>query len=280
MPRQHNSSVFSVHSVATGRVIAGHTSRVWRKVPEVTLLFWAIKLLSTAMGESISDYSVTFNPYVAVVLGFIAFLIAMFLQFRTRRYVPWVYWLAVSMVAVFGTMAADVEHIVLGVPYALSALGFAVVLAVVFFVWNKSERDLSIHSITTPRREVFYWLTVLATFAMGTALGDLAAVSLGLGYFAAGILFAVVFLIPALGYWKFRWNGIFAFWFAYIMTRPLGASFADWTGKSTAVGGLGWGDGVVGGVPLFLIIIAVWYLSIKHRQVGRVSARARESINY
>lgn len=236
-----------------------------RKVPQVGLLFWIIKLCTTAMGESTSDFLVFhFNPYAAVIAGFIVFLIIMWLQFRTTKYIPWVYWLNVLMVAIFGTMAADVTHVVLGVPYIVSTITFGIVLAVVFYLWQRSEGTLSIHSITTPKREVFYWATVLATFALGTAAGDLFAFTFNLGFLSAGIIFAIVFAVPALGFAVFKWNPIFSFWFAYILTRPLGASFADWTGKEHAVGGLGWGDGPVAAVLFILIALLVGYLQVTH----------------
>lgn len=173
------------------------------------------------------------------------------------------------MVAIFGTMAADVIHVVLGVPYLVTTVTFAVVLAVIFFLWQETEGTLSIHSITTSRREVFYWATVLATFALGTAAGDLAAYTFNLGFFSAGILFAIVFVIPGIGHRWFKWNSVFSFWFAYILTRPLGASFADWTGKTQHVGGLGWGDGPVAGVLALLLIILVGYLQMTHQDVDR-----------
>lgn len=237
--------------------------KIAKKVPEITIYFWIIKLLTTAMGESTSDYLVNrYNPYVVVILGFGCFLLIMALQLYLRRYIAWAYWLAVVMVAIFGTMAADVTHVALGVPYVVSTVVFAAVLAIIFFLWQKTEGTLSIHSITTPRRELFYWATVLATFALGTAAGDLTAYTANLGFFAAGVLFAIIFVIPALGFRLFRWNAVFAFWFAYILTRPLGASFADWTGKAHSFGGLGWGDGPVGGVLALLIVIFVSYLSV------------------
>jgi uncharacterized membrane-anchored protein len=246
-----------------------HT-RLSRKVPQVVALFWIIKLLTTAMGESTSDYLVNrFNPYVVVILGFVAFVGALLLQFRARRYIPWVYWLAVLMVAVFGTMAADVTHIVLGVPYIVSTLVFALALAIIFYMWNKVEGTLSIHSITTRRREIFYWATVLATFALGTAAGDLAAYSAQLGFLTAGIVFAVVFMIPAFGHWLFKWNSVFSFWFAYVLTRPLGASFADWTGKAKSTGALGWGDGPVIAVIGLVIVLLVGYLTVTHTDIDR-----------
>ena len=233
------------------------------KVPaRIAALFWAIKLLTTALGESTSDYLVhNVNPYLAVVGGFVAFVVAMAIQFRTDRYVPWAYWLAVTMVAVFGTMAADVLHVEFGVPYVASSILFAVALVVVFWSWRRTERTLSIHSITTTRRELFYWAAVLATFAMGTALGDLAAYTLKLGFLSAGIVFAALFVLPGIAYFTFRLHPMVAFWAAYVMTRPLGASFADWTGKSRHAGGLGIGDGTIAAVLALLIVAGVAYLT-------------------
>jgi uncharacterized membrane-anchored protein len=232
------------------------------KVPQVTLYFWIIKILTTATGEALSDYLVhRLNPYLAVGIGFVAFVIAMAMQLRTRRYIPWIYWLAVLMVAIFGTMAADVLHIQFKVPYAASTIFFALSLGIVFMLWQRSEHTLSIHSIVTRRRELFYWAAVLATFAMGTAVGDLAAYTAKLGFLSAGIIFGVVFLIPAAAYRFFGANPILTFWFAYVMTRPLGASFADWTGKARAAGGLNWGDAPVALVLLVAIAGFVAYVS-------------------
>ncbi len=232
------------------------------KVPEVTAYFWIAKGLTTGMGESASDFLVhKLVPEIAVLLGAIALVIALVLQFGANRYVAWRYWLAVAMVGVFGTMAADVLHVGLGVPYIASTIFYAVVLAVVFFVWQRSEHTLSIHSITTPRRELFYWAAVLATFALGTAAGDLTAVTLGIGYFASGLLFAAVIAIPAFGYWRGAMNSILAFWFAYVVTRPLGASFADWFAVSHHRGGLALGAGWVSLVLAAMIAGIVAYLS-------------------
>jgi uncharacterized membrane-anchored protein len=248
---------------------AHRAQRVMRKVPEVTAYFWITKVLTTAMGESTSDYLVhRFDPFIAVALGAFGLVVALSLQFNARRYVAAIYWLAVAMVAIFGTMAADVVHLKFGVPYVASTVAFAVVLAVVFLCWNRSEKTLSIHSITTPRRELFYWATVMATFALGTAAGDMTAMTMHLGYLSSGLLFAVLIAVPALAYWRFGLNEVFAFWFAYIVTRPLGASFADWTGKPEVLRGLGWGDGKVSFALAALIIVFVAYLSYSKRDVG------------
>jgi uncharacterized membrane-anchored protein len=251
------------------RVLIGRlTVRGALRVPEITAYFWAIKALSTAMGESTSDYLVhAMDPKIAVVLGFIGFVAALALQFRVRRYVAWSYWLAVVAVGVFGTMAADVLHVGFGVPYIASSLLYAFVLAAVFIGWYRTEHTLSIHSVDTPRRELFYWAAVVATFAMGTALGDLTATTFGLGYLASGLLFAAVIAIPAIGYWRLRWNAIFCFWFAYVATRPLGASFADWMGKPKSAGGLGLGDGPVALALTVAIFCLVAFLAITRRDV-------------
>lgn len=230
-------------------------------VPEITALFWVAKLITTAGGESTSDFLVkVIGPYAAVPLGAVLFVIALVIQFRTKRYVPAAYWFAVAMVAVFGTMVADVIHIQFGIPYPVSTLGFLIILLIVFRIWYQRERSLSIHDITTKRREVFYWLTVVSTFALGTAAGDWTAYSLGLGYFHSAVLFAAVMLIPIIGAFVFRLNSVAMFWLAYIITRPLGASFADWFGKPHAMSGLGYGDGIVSAVLWVLLIVAVVYM--------------------
>jgi uncharacterized membrane-anchored protein len=234
-----------------------------RKVPQVTLIFWVIKILSTGMGETTSDFLVrAIDPIIAVLIGGVFFAAALTLQLVVRRYIPWVYWLAVVMVAIFGTMVADVIHIVLGVPYVVSTIAFAVALTIVFAVWYLTEKTLSIHTINTRRRELFYWATVVTTFALGTAVGDMTATTLKLGYLASGVLFAVLFAVPAIGYRFFGLNEIFAFWFAYIMTRPLGASFADWLGKPQGLGGVGLGTGLISLALAVVIAILVGYLTI------------------
>lgn len=246
------------------------------KVPEITIYFWIVKILTTAMGESTSDYLVFhINPVIAVGLGFFGLVAALILQFSVRRYIPWIYWLAVIMVAIFGTMAADVIHVEFGIPYIISTMFFLAALAVIFMLWYLSERTLSIHSITTRRREGFYWATVLTTFALGTAVGDLTATTFGWGYLYSGIVFAILIALITLlhyapksilgeGHRHLTRNAVFAFWFAYILTRPLGASFADWMGKAQSVGGLGWGDGTVSCLLTIVILLFVGYLTLEN----------------
>jgi uncharacterized membrane-anchored protein len=220
------------------------------------------KVLTTGMGEATSDTLVhQLAPVLAVALGAVGLVVALALQFAAPRYRPWIYWLAVVMVAVFGTMAADVLHIQLGIPYVVSTAFFTVVLAVVFAVWYASEHTLSIHSITTPRREIFYWLTVMSTFALGTAAGDMTATTFHLGYLVSGVAFTILIAVPAVAHRCFGLDAIVAFWFAYIVTRPLGASYADWLGVSHARGGLNLGSGAVSIASTVLIVIAVAVLA-------------------
>ncbi|MDH6575154.1 hypothetical protein [Kitasatospora sp. MAP5-34] len=240
------------------------------KVPEVTALFWIIKVLTTGMGETTSDYLANqlLGPPVAVCLAGVALVAALGLQFYVRRYVAWIYWLAIVMVSVFGTMAADVLHVGLGVPYIASTTFFVLALAAVLGLWYTTEKTLSIHSIHTRRREMFYWATVMTTFALGTAAGDLTAVPLHLGYFSSGVMFAVLFAVPALGFWLFRLNAIVAFWFAYIVTRPFGASFADWAGVPHSRGGLALGTGPVSLAVAVVILGLVGYLAVSRKDIA------------
>jgi uncharacterized membrane-anchored protein len=248
------------------------------KVPEVTAWFWATKVLTTGMGETTSDFLAhVLGPVVAGAIGLIGLVSLLVLQLRARRYSPWTYWSAVVMVSVFGTMAADVVHVVAGVPYAVSTVVFSLVLTAVLIAWYRSEGTLSIHSIRTPRREKFYWATVLTTFALGTAAGDLTAGSLHLGYFSSGLVFAVLIAVPALGGRFLGLNPVAAFWWAYILTRPLGASFADWMGVSTQRGGLGWGTGPVSLVLTVLIVVLVGYLAAGRRDAPANTAGENEA---
>jgi uncharacterized membrane-anchored protein len=243
-----------------------------RKVPAITFHFWAVKILSTAMGEAAADYIVhTINPYEAVGLAALGLIVALAWQYFLRSYFAVAYWLAVVMVAVFGTMVADAAHIELGIPYVTTTELCAVGLALVFIVWYLLEKTLSIHSIYTKRREFFYWAAVLATFAMGTAAGDMSAYTLHLGWLSSGLMFTVIFAIPLLARRLFGLHEVVAFWFAYIITRPLGASYADWLGVPNSLGGLDLGRGTVA-IALTLVIIA-W---VAYLAVTRVDVEVRE----
>ena len=244
------------------------------KVPEIIFLFWVIKILTTAGGEATSDY-LALDLGSRLEAGCIEagiFVVALVWQFRTRRYVAAAYWLLAYAIAIFGTGVADAMHLFVGIPYAGTTALWAVVLALIFWLWHRSERTLSIHSICTRRRESYYWAVVFATFALGTALGDFTAASLHLGYLASGILFFVVILIPALFWWRFGLNAVVAFWFAYVVTRPLGASYADWMGVSKSVGGLGFGRGPVAIGLTIPIVALVAYLAVTRRDVEQPAA--------
>jgi uncharacterized membrane-anchored protein len=247
-----------------------HARRAMSKVPEVTAFFWIIKVLTTGMGETTSDYLAhRVSPVLAVGVAGVILAAVLVAQLSVRRYVPWIYWAAVVMVSVFGTMAADVLHVGLGVPYVASTAFFVVALAAIFVLWYASEKTLSIHSIVTRRRELFYWATVMTTFALGTAAGDMTAVTMHLGYLASGVMFAVLIAIPAVAFSRFALNAIFAFWCAYILTRPLGASFADWMGVSHARSGLALGTGPVSLVLGAVIVVLVGYLSVTRKDLAR-----------
>jgi uncharacterized membrane-anchored protein len=230
--------------------------------PTITPSFWGLKILTTAMGEATSDFFVNrFDPRLAVVCAAVVFAVVLWWQLRAPTYLTVTYWSAVVMVSVFGTMCADVVHVEFKVPYAVSAIAFGLVLIVVFALWNRVEGTLSIHSITTTRRELFYWLAVTVAFALGTAVGDFTAYTAKLGYFGSGLLFTGLIIVPALGFWLARMNSVLMFWSAYVLTRPLGASYADWMGKPKIVGGLGWGSGNVSLVLSAIIVVAVGILA-------------------
>jgi uncharacterized membrane-anchored protein len=255
------------------------------RVPTITALFWVVKILTTGGGETTSDFlGHTFSPVLVAAAGVIVLCGSLAIQLRMHRYVAWTYWFAVSMVAIFGTMFADVAHAA-GLAYLGSTIAFAVILAIVFILWYRSERTLSIHSITTRRRELFYWATVIVTFALGTAAGDMTATTFGWGYLTSGVAFLIAIIVVGAAYYavdamlapghRHRSTAeVLTFWLAYILTRPLGASFADWMSMPHERGGLAWGDGRVS-IVLFVIIAAfVAYLAATRRDVQATADRA------
>jgi uncharacterized membrane-anchored protein len=239
------------------------------KVPEVTFLFWVIKILTTCGGEAVSDYLAEGNRQVGAVVEAGLLIIALTWQFRTRRYVAVAYWSLAYAIAIFGTGVSDALHLFVGIPYAGTTLLWAIVLALVFWLWNRSEGTLSIHSIVTRRREAYYWSVVFATFALGTALGDFTASVLGLGYLASAIMFLLIIGIPALFWYRFGLNAVAAFWFAYVVTRPLGASFADYFGRARSLSGAGFGSGRVAVIVAIAVALGVGYLAVTRRDVQR-----------
>lgn len=234
------------------------------KVPEVTIFFWIIKVLCTTVGETFADFlnlNLGFGLMNTTIITGIAFFIALYLQFRVNKYVPGIYWLTVVLISVFGTLVTDNMTDYMGIRLEVSTIIFSVLLGLTFLFWYLSEKTLSIHSIYTRKREVFYWLTILFTFALGTAVGDLYSEQLGFGYLKTGltviVIIACIFMV-----WKMKLDGILAFWIAYILTRPLGASLGDYLSQPKANGGLGLGTTITSVIFLVAILSIIIYLAV------------------
>ena len=246
-------------------LIPAHRAGGPNRVPQITVDFWLIKLMAVTMGETAADY-------LAVNLGFgltatsaimtAVLVVALVLQFAQKRYVPWAYWLAVVLISVVGTLVSDNLVDNFGVPLEVTTVAFSIILAVTFAAWFLSERTLSIHTIVTTRREVFYWLAILFTFALGTSAGDLVSEVFEFGYLTTGILFGLVIAVIAFAYYVFELNAILAFWLAYIFTRPLGASFGDLLSQPVEYGGLGFGTVVTSLIFLGCIVATVIYMTL------------------
>lgn len=242
------------------------TSSAPNRVPEVTVDFWLIKVMAVTMGETAADYlAVNLGLGLTVTSLIMAgiLVVALVLQFAQKRYVPWAYWLAVVLISVVGTLVTDNLVDNFGVRLETTTIVFSVVLALVFAVWYGFEKTLSIHTIFTTRREVFYWLAILFTFSLGTAAGDLVAERFDMGYLTAGLIFAGVIALITLAYYALGVNGILAFWLAYILTRPLGASFGDLLSQPVEYGGLGLGTTFTSLIFLGSIIALVLYMTLK-----------------
>jgi uncharacterized membrane-anchored protein len=243
------------------------TAPVYNRVPRVTVDFWLIKLMAVTMGETAADYlnvQLGLGLTLTSLLMTAVLLVALVWQFSRRRYVPAPYWLSVVLISIVGTLITDNLVDNFYVPLAVTTAVFAVALAVTFALWYRSERTLSIHSIFTNRRETFYWLAILFTFALGTAAGDLVAEQFALGYLATGILFGMIIVSLSLGYFVFGLDSILAFWLVYILTRPLGASFGDLLSQPTQYGGVGLGTIVTSAIFLIIIVAVVVYMSLRH----------------
>ncbi len=236
------------------------TQPVAAKVPEVTALFWVVKISTTAAGEALSDW---FGTKQTIKWGFFIdiamFCTALYFQFRSKRYGAWTYWYLALAIATAGTGVSDTMHLAFNMPYTLTTVFWLVVLGVIFFLWNRSEHTLDFHSITTNRREKYYWSVVFATFCLGTAAGDLFASTFGFGYLTSAAIFTAIIFIPWLG-WKYaHFNTVFAFWFAYVMTRPIGASFADYFSKEKNLSGLNFGNIQTAIVFTSIVVLLVAY---------------------
>ena len=263
-------SSMSAMSARRGRLFP---EPVAAKVPEIFFLFWVVKVLTTCGGEAVSDYLALGNRMIGGAVEAGLFAIALVWQFSTRRYVAAAYWSLAYSIAIFGTGVSDALHLFVGIPYAGTTLLWSVILALTFWLWHRSEGTLSIHSIVTRRREAYYWAVVFATFALGTALGDFTASVLGLGYLASGIMFFLIILIPAVAWWRFGLNAVVAFWFAYVVTRPLGASFADYIGRSQSLSGLGFGSGRLAVIVTIAVACLVGYLAFTRCDIQRPAGR-------
>lgn len=252
-------------------------AQMFSKVPEVTIFFWIIKIFCTTIGETAADFlNVNLNfglTGTSVVTG-ILLAIVIFFQFRAKKYIPWLYWLTVALVSVFGTLVTDNLTDRLGVPLETSTIVFSILLGLTFLWWYLKEKTLSIHSIYTRQREAFYWLAILFTFALGTATGDLVSEALGVGYFHTGLLVAAIIAIAAIA-WRMRLNPVLSFWIIYIMTRPLGASLGDYLSQSKEHGGLGLGVTITSVIFILGILATVAYLSISKKDVIGKEAKAQ-----
>ncbi|MFS8116282.1 hypothetical protein QD460_31685 [Rhizobium jaguaris] len=238
------------------------------RVPEVTIDFWLIKLMAVTMGETAADYlavNLGLGLTVTSLLMTAVLIVALVFQFAQKRYVPPFYWAAVVLISIVGTLVSDNLVDNLGVALQTTAIAFTIALAVTFLVWYAVERTLSIHSIFTTRREAFYWLAILFTFALGTAVGDLVAEVFALGYLTTGILFGGIIAAIAIAYYVFKLDAILAFWLAYILTRPLGASFGDLLSQPQEYGGLGFGTIITSLLFLAVIVCLVIYMTIVQR---------------
>ncbi|GAC1393422.1 MAG: hypothetical protein NVSMB47_00720 [Polyangiales bacterium] len=241
--------------------------KLLNKVPQVTVFFWVIKVLCTTVGETASDF---LNVNLGLGLRGTSLaaggclLVVLFVQLRSKRYVPAIYWLAVVLISVFGTLITDILTDSLHLPLEVSTVVFTVALGLTFAAWYAKEKTLSIHSIFTRRREVFYWLAILFTFALGTATGDLMAEKLGLGYLNTGLIVLGVIACAGIA-WRLGLNAVLAFWIAYILTRPLGASLGDYLSQGREVGGLGLGATITSVVFLVAILAVVVYLGASRR---------------
>lgn len=265
-------------TITSTAVSSSNTRKMLNKVPQVTLFFWVIKILATTVGETAADFLNTKLKFgltkTTLVMG--AFLaIALLFQFRLRSYKPAIYWLAVVLMSVFGTLVTDNMVDNFHITLWTSTGVFLVLMLATFAAWYASEKTLSIHSITTTKREAFYWLTILFTFALGTASGDLVAEKLSLGYWKSALAFATIIILMYAAHKKLGLNAVLAFWIAYIITRPLGASIGDYLSQDKAVGGLELGTTITSAIFLSVILAVVTFVSLTKKDATPIGGRAQ-----
>lgn len=259
------STIQTNHPAGQKNTAPSPMEQMLNKVPEVTLYFWIIKILCTTMGETAADYlntnlnlGLTNTTYIMGAL----LSVVLFFQFRARKYIPSIYWLAVVLLSVVGTLITDNMVDNFGVALQTTTIAFSIALAATFGMWYFSEKTLSIHSIYTTRREAFYWLAILFTFALGTAAGDLTAEYFKLGYLPSALLFAGLIASVTVAYYGLKLNAVLAFWIAYILTRPLGASIGDYLSQTRDNGGLGLGTTMTSVIFMMVILVLVIYLTL------------------
>ena len=253
------------------------------KVPQITLFFWIIKVLSTTVGETLADFLNT-----KLGLGLIntsyalstLFLIALAVQLTRKRYIPAVYWTVVVLISVVGTLVSDTFVEKLGLGLQTTTIAFSCALAVVFVLWYLSEKTLSVHWIATTKRELFYWAAILFTFALGTSAGDLLTEKVGTGYFLGALMFAGMIAVVAVAHYGLKINAVLAFWMAYILTRPLGASMGDLLSQARKDGGLGLGTTVTSAIFLVVIVALVTLLTknLRDEDLAPADSRRREGL--
>lgn len=246
---------------------ADGATTMFNRVPKVTVEFWLIKVMAVTMGETAADYlavnlGLGLSTTSWIMVGVLA--VALILQFAQKRYVPWAYWLAVVLISVVGTLVSDNLVDNFGVKLQTTTICFSIALIVTFAIWYLIEKTLSIRTIFTTKREIFYWFALLFTFALGTSAGDWVAEGFGLGYVQTGLIFAAVIVAIALAYYVFKIDGVLAFWLIYILTRPLGASFGDLLSQPIEYGGLGFGTIVTSLLFLGCIIALVIFMTLRH----------------
>jgi len=251
--------------------------KILNKVPEITVYFWIIKILCTTVGETAADFlNTSLNLGLSgttVVMGLLLVII-LFFQFRSKKYIPSIYWLAVVFISVVGTLITDNLTDNFGISLVTTTVVFGVVLAIIFAIWYKVEKSLSIHTINKMRREGFYWLAILFTFALGTAAGDLTAETLNVGYFLSILLFGGLIAAVTIAHLRFKLNAVLSFWIAYILTRPLGASIGDFLSQAKESGGLGLGTTITSALFLIAITLTVVYLTATKKDAVAKSEEA------
>ncbi|HEV2613214.1 MAG TPA: hypothetical protein VGV92_00725 [Gammaproteobacteria bacterium] len=235
------------------------------KVSQVTILFWVIKILSTTVGETTADFFSHALGSISIALFGTLLLIAAFIQMRFKQYVPWMYWTVIVFIAIFGTLFADGLHHA-GIPLGFTTLIFATALSLLFALWYACEKTLDVHNIHTTRREIFYWLVILFTFALGTAAGDFLAHGFQFGFMKATLVFGIIMVIVPIILYRARVNSVVLFWASYILTRPFGASGGDLLSHPVNVGGFGWGTGTTSLIFLGMVIALIIYVTITHKK--------------